>query len=291
MKSLSFTSKTVGAALFSLFSLTACDAPSSTAEQTHNEQATNTNDTKVEDDFIHKNQLPDDAPTYIVATDSDFPPFSFRADNGKATGYDVDLITAIGNHAGFKVNIIIADWKKWPEALEDGSVDIWAAGIAIQEYRKNLVSYSNPYLGYGTGALARNDEKSQNITKDNLKDYRLLALNGTVDLEFIQTLKQDKPEEANGVKTNYLGIKAISNHEADVLISNDKVLKYHTTLPQNKNFHVIDLDDEQDPNKMLGFTVKKGRQELVDKINEGLEAVKQDGTYQKINEKWFGSDN
>lgn len=237
---------------------------------------------------------PDTAPTsgktYMVAVDAGFPPFSYLDENGKPVGYDVDLINAIANKANMNVQVITKNWSEFPQALNNDQVDLWIAGISVSEERKAIIDYSEPYLTYKTAILTKNDEKGMAINQANLGEQRLVALEGTVDFDYAKTLVKT-PENLQGVSTTFLGAKEILTDKADAFVNNDRILQYHIKQYPEYNVRIfaLDITNNTSATDSLGIAVKKGNTELVKKLNQGLADIKQDGTYTKINQQWFGT--
>lgn len=77
------------------------------------------------------------------------------------------------------------------------------------------------------------------------------------------------------------------NNKVQAVAGDKTVLLYSLRPFPDVKYHTMDLEDVSE-NKGIGFAVKKGNTELLAKINTGLANIKANGTYQKINEKWFG---
>ena len=223
---------------------------------------------------------------YIVAVDSNFSPFTSLDEKGLPIGYDIDLIEAITKKSGIQIQIISKPWAQFPQALETNQVDMWIAGISITDERKQIVDFSDPYLSYTTSILTRSDPESLQMNQDNIGLYKLIALKGTVDYTSAQALVKN-PENLVAVKTTFLGIKDIASKKADGFINNDKVLNYYMKQHPELKLRTFNITNSAQTNE-LGIAFKKGNSELIQKINTGLTQIKQDGTYNKINEKWFG---
>ena len=65
---------------------------------------------------------------------------------GKITGYEIDLIKAMGEAAGFKVKIVAVPWKTIFNGLEKGKYDAVLASVSITEARKDKYDFSEPYF-------------------------------------------------------------------------------------------------------------------------------------------------
>lgn len=225
-------------------------------------------------------------PSYLVGTEATYPPFEFRNETGGAIGFDVDLLTAIGEKAGFQVKFLNEAWDKWPSSLESGQYDIWSSAIAINEERKNFVTYSDAYLSTYSIIMLLDNEKNRNIySLADLKNAIISSHAGTVNFEKIKEMKGSE----DGIvveNSDFLAVKNLLAGKVDAVIGDVNVLNYY--VKDNSKIKIrtfkVDTNDRID----LGFTVKKGRTELADKINLGLEGIKKDGTYQQIYQKWFG---
>ena len=81
-----------------------------------------------------------------VATEPSFAPFEFQKEgSSEFTGFDMDLIRAIGKQAGYKVEIQNMGFDALIPALNAGNIDVTIAGMSITEERKGAVAFADPY--------------------------------------------------------------------------------------------------------------------------------------------------
>ena len=64
-----------------------------------------------------------DKPTIVIGTELDYPPYSFTGDDGRPTGFNVELTQAIAEVMGLDVEIRIGPWSEIRDALETGRID------------------------------------------------------------------------------------------------------------------------------------------------------------------------
>ena len=83
-----------------------------------------------------------------VAMDLKFPPFTEMDENGNPKGIEVDIAKAFGDYLGREVEIINTDFSMLIPALEMGEADIIICDMTVNEERKEVVDFSEPYL-YG----------------------------------------------------------------------------------------------------------------------------------------------
>ncbi len=240
-------------------------------------------------------KLPANAPVYLVGTISSFPPFVMRDELGGAYGFDMDVMTAIGEQQGFGVKFIIAPWKGTLEMLNTGERDIIATGVVITPERQEIYDFSDPYLDTQWMAVLKEDAAAgkpryKTFEEAMANSKKFVTQGGAAGVPVLKKALQGRVGEVQEVDSQFMEIKAVINGQADVAYDISRVLQYytHTLGAEQKLYGLIDPNSEVNH---FGYVVKKGRtDDLLPKINAGLKAIKQNGTYQKIYEKWYGKD-
>ena len=87
-------------------------------------------------------------------------------------------------------------------------------------------------------------------------------------------------------KTNVLALKDLENGRLDAVVIDEVVINYYMTQNEGK-FKI--LDETLAPEE-YAVGVKKGNEELLNKLQTALDEMNEDGTAAKISEKWFGED-
>lgn len=261
--------------LFSLSFFTACDpkdTPSSNAQADKNEQQ---NSEQIKPAATKEN--------YIVAALSTFPPFVSRDETGDFIGFDVDILKAIGEREGFEVTYLVHPWKGIFDTLEEGTHQIISSAVVITPERQQLADFSDPYFQSSRMALVT-DTNLQSF--DQLKGKRFVTQAGTSNEPILREYFGEDIDLI-GVETQYQEIKELLAGHVDVAFDDSGVISYYAKqLAENGRTHAIKHPTY--PGDDFGFAVKRGNRELLDKINRGLKAIRQDGTYARIYKKWFG---
>ena len=118
----------------------------------------------------------------LVGTDSSFAPFEFLAEDGKNfTGFDMDLIRAIGKELGYKVVVQNMGFDATVPALRTGIVDAVIAGMTINEKRKKFVDFSDPYYTSGLIIMVPSSYTTTKSIKD-LEGKKIGAQVGTTGM-------------------------------------------------------------------------------------------------------------
>ncbi len=221
--------------------------------------------------------LPDTAPTYHVAM-FEYVPFKFKDEYGNDMGYDVDIIRAIGEEAGFKVKLTQVPFKNLLKSVQDGKYDLAMSGLSILPERQALMLSSKPYSKGRAGYLVQSSLEDKSL--DYLQDKRVAVLENS-SLHGI--LKEKNTANIILEPTMFLAFQAIFTDHADSAFGMEPTLFY-----QSDQFSEVSADfvPFSDP-IMTTVYAGKDKQEMITKVNEGLDKIKANGRYNKINQKWF----
>jgi polar amino acid transport system substrate-binding protein len=222
-------------------------------------------------------------PKYSVALEATFAPFEFRdMKTGDFTGFDVDLIKAIGQVAGFDVEIKEMGFDGIITALQTNNVDLAISGISIDDERKKAVDFSLPYYQSGLVVAVKADN---NTIKgfDDLKGKKIAVQIGTTGAKEAKKIPGAKVTELDKVPDVFLELK---NGGVDAVVNDLPVTAYYIQQG-NKDIKIVgDVRSAE----YYGIAVPKGKPEVLQKINDGLKALKASGQYAEIYKKWFGQE-
>ena len=232
-------------------------------------------------------KLPATAPTYLVATEASYAPYEFRGANGEIIGFDVDLLTAIGEKQGFKVQFLSRPWDGIFDTLKDGERDIVGAATEITEERKQTMDVSDPYLETRQLVVVKDSAADIKVFED-LKTKTVATQAGTT-VDILKAL-QGSEDKVVVTNTQYLAFKELLAGRVDAAFGEEGVMQYYVSSlsPEISKEKLRVIPYVRAEKAYLGFYVKKGRTDLLNQINAGVKEVQADGTYQKIHDKWFG---
>src|SRR5690606_38680184 len=101
----------------------------------------------------------------VVATDTAFVPFEFKQ-NGKYTGFDIDLWDAVATKASLKYRLQPMDFNSIIPGLQPRYLDAALAVITIRDDLKQVIDFSDPYYGSGLGILVNSDNSAIKTASD-----------------------------------------------------------------------------------------------------------------------------
>ena len=222
---------------------------------------------------------------YRVVTERVKPPMVAYVD-GKITGFEYDLLQAIAAKKGISFEYQVVDSKKdLLPALESGKADIAAGAITINDERRQKVNFSEPILDYSAAVLV---DKSLADAKSfaDLKGKSVAVGRGTVyDKMAADYLASGDGKNIVYYDTVWEQVKNLLNHQTQVVLGDSLILEYY--LQQNGSHQAVFVQNISFPKESYGFALAKNNTELQQEINDGLEKIREDGTYAKIYQTYW----
>lgn len=219
-----------------------------------------------------------------VGTNADFAPFEFQDENGSTEyqGFDMDLIRAVGKEMGYKVDIQNINFDGLIPAMESGNIDVIASGMTINDERKQQVAFSDPYYVSGLTIVVPKDNADIKGFAD-LKGKKIAVQIGTTSMKEAQKIEGADVKALNSSADTFMELKA---GNVDAIINDLPVNDYYIHKTGATDVKRL---DEKLTSEDYGFAMKKDNTELVEKVNAALKTLKENGEYDKIYEKWFGT--
>jgi glutamine transport system substrate-binding protein len=225
---------------------------------------------------------PQQLPQYKVASEIDYPPLEFRDTSGNVTGYDIDLMNAIGKVEGFQPVYQDMNFDGIIAAVEANSVDIGLSAFTITPERQKMVDFSIPYYRSGLIlAVAKNNNDIKSI--DDLKGKKIAAQIGTTGYDRAKLVPGATVKPFDHIPEALLDVK---NGDTVALINDLPVSAYYVNMSPN-DYKLVGntLDSEY-----YGIIVAKNRTQTLQQINDGLNKLKASGEFATIYKKWYGRD-
>ena len=214
-----------------------------------------------------------------VATDATFPPMEF-VENGKKTGFDVELVEAVAAKMGKKVEWVDIDFKGLVPGLIAKRYDMAVSAIYITEERKKVVDFTQSYYAGGLVAMVKDGSPIAKLTDLNGKKVSVQV--GTKSVGFM-TENYPKVQRVE-VEKNQEMFNLVDIGRADAAVTGKPAaFQYIRTRGGMK------VLPEQLTTEEYGMAVRKDMPELTAAVNKALEQLKADGGYKAIVDKWFPS--
>ena len=224
-----------------------------------------------------------DAPKVLkVGTNPDFAPFEFQEkDKKEFSGFDMDLIRALGKQAGYDVQINSLAFDGLLPALMSNNIDVAISGMTITPARAEKVLFSDPYYKSGLSIIVKNDNNAVKSVKD-LEGKKIAVQIGTSSAMAAKKIANATVREFNTVSDIFVELR---NGGVDAAINDLPVNQYYIKQMPNSGLKITgDLLAAED----YGIAFAKSNSEAQKKINAAMAELKKNGEYDKIYEKWFG---
>ena len=215
-----------------------------------------------------------------IAGDNRFPPYHYVNDNGIYKGFSVDIIHAIAIEMGIDVELIPMPFYTILDAINENQVDVILGLEKREEYDEYV--FSDSYLTMSKGIFVKNDNKYIAELED-LSDLSVIVQRGNVTNEMLRFINLDN---AIFVDNQQQGILTLMMGNAEVFVGNRITGQY--TIQKWKQTNFIKVVGAPIEPVDYCFAANKENQDMINMINEGIELIKKNGTYDKIYAKWFG---
>lgn len=221
-------------------------------------------------------------PKIRVASEAAYPPFETVDEKTKElTGFDIELMNAIGEKAGYEVEYQNTPFDSVLAGMATCQFDAAISAITITDERKEKMSFSDPYIDAGQIVTVRVD--NNDITgPEGLKGKNIgVQLSTTGEIE----AKKIEGATVKPYDTVDLAFLDLVNGQVDgVIADNPTTVTYVSRFKDKIKTVGTPFTDEH-----YGIAVCKTNTDLLNKINTALATLKSDGTIQKLQDKWLAA--
>lgn len=217
-----------------------------------------------------------------IGTEGTYAPFTFHDEDGKLTGFDVEIAEEVFKRLDIKPVFVETKWDGMIAGLDAKRYDMVANEVAIREDRLEKYDMSEPYIV--SKAVLVVGEANEDIK--SFEDLNGKKVGQSLDSNY------RKIAEANGATNTVVdgfnqAIDLITSGRIDATVNDN--LSYLDLKKQRPDLAIKKVDEEADATSNA-FLFRKDNKELVEAVNGALAEMKEDGTYLEISKKWFGED-
>ena len=204
-----------------------------------------------------------------VGTNAEFQPFEYLED-GKIVGFDVELMEEIAKLMGKEI-----EWKN----IAFDELDVIIAGMTATEERKKFVNFSETYYTSNQMILI-NKENPVVESFDKLAGHNVGVILGYTGDIAVSAIDGVKVQRYNGAAEAIMALKA---KKVDAVVLDSEPAKNYAK--QNKELGLINTDVSKEE---YAIAVGKDNKALADNIDKALKTLNENGTYDKLIQKYFG---
>jgi polar amino acid transport system substrate-binding protein len=215
--------------------------------------------------------------TLSVGSDIPYPPFE-QGKPGEYTGFDIELIEAIGEKIGRPVQVTDTSFETIFRDVAQGKFDAAISAATITEEREEAVDFSNPYYLSEQAVLVKEGSEIKSLA--GLEGKTVGVQQGTTGQELAKEKSgasevrpfPEGPDAVNALKAGTVEAVIIDAPVAENAVEKSGGIEIAENVPTEEDY---------------GIVVAQGETELLEQINAALKELEEDGTYAKIYEKWF----
>lgn len=219
----------------------------------------------------------------IVSFEPTFAPFESTGEDGEFAGFDIDLINAIAEAEGMDIELKSLGFDGLIPALETGQIDIAISGMTIKPDRVKKVDFSIPY--YEAGLVIAVPMENENIVEPkDLAGKKMAVQIGTTGADMANKFAGEYGATVKTYNTTDLVFMELINGGVDAVVNDKPVTQDFIRKRGQDRVKIVGdvLEGES-----YGIAVAKGNTELLDKINSGLNTIKENGKFAEIYQEWF----
>ena len=227
-----------------------------------------------------------------IGVEGAYPPFSWVTPDGELKGFDIDIARALVEAMGAEIKLVPQDWDGIIPALLARKYDAIIASMSITEERKKKVAFTNKYYNTPGKFIAKKGtipEFTRAEVKTATANKKIGVQRATIHDRFIteQGAESAKIKRYGTQDDAYLDLVA---GRVDMLLADSvAMLDGFLNQPEGKGYGYVgpDLNEKKYFGEGAGIAVRKQDKDLVEKFNKAIAQIRADGTYKKIQDKYF----
>jgi polar amino acid transport system substrate-binding protein len=225
-----------------------------------------------------------------IGTEGAYPPFNNLTADGKLEGFDIDIANALCEEMKVKCEFVTQDWDGIIPALQAGKFDAIVASMSITPERKEKVDFTHKYYNTPPAIVAPKDTEIKGVTKEDLAGKTVGVQVSTTHFNYSEKTYTDSTVKAYPTAQEYQ--LDLANGRLDAANDDISVIEEWLKTPDGACCKIVGsitpVPEIHGPG--AGIAVRKGEKDLVDKFNAAIDAIRANGKYKEINDKYFNFD-
>ncbi|MFM2481844.1 ABC transporter substrate-binding protein [Celerinatantimonas sp. YJH-8] len=227
--------------------------------------------------------------TMRYGLEAEYPPFESKTADGKLVGFDIELGNAICREAQLKCSWVESAFDTLIPALQAKKFDVINSAMNITAQRAKAIDFTNPIYQVPTQLIARKDAALE-PTATSLRGKNIGVLQGSIQEVYAKKHWQPKGVTITSYKDQNQVYNDLANGRLDgTLVMSTAGQSGFLDKPQGKDFGFAGkpVTDDKVLGIGIGFGLRKGDDQLRERINKAIKQVQQDGTIHQLSQKYF----
>jgi polar amino acid transport system substrate-binding protein len=219
-----------------------------------------------------------------VGTTPTYVPFEMTDKQGRIVGFEVDLLQAMSRALGVELELVAVPYTELLSGLMARKFDLIGSGMTVTQERNLKLNFSDSFIVVGQTVLLHPRLAGKVASIEDLDEagYRITTTEGTTAEAAAQRFLG--AARLSSFATPEEGVRQVVSGAADAFIHDAPYNLIAMTRPENQALLALEQPFTYEP---LAFGLKKGDYDSLNWINHFLNQVAQDGTYDRLYDKWF----
>ncbi|CRM49409.1 MULTISPECIES: transporter substrate-binding domain-containing protein [Pseudomonas] len=219
-----------------------------------------------------------------VGTTPTYVPFEMTDKQGRIVGFEIDLLKVMSQALGVELELVSVPYTELIKGLQAKHFDLIGSGMTVTQERNLALNFSDSFIVVGQTVLLRPGLLGKVASVEDLDDasYRIAATEGTTGESAAQRFLG--AARVSSFATPEEGVRQVVIGAADAFVHDAPYNLIALSRPENSALLLLEQPFTFEP---LAFGVKKGDFDSLNWINHFLNQVAQDGTYDRLHDKWF----
>ena len=228
--------------------------------------------------------------TLKIGTEGAYPPFNNLTSDGKLEGFDIDIANALCEEMKVKCEFVTQDWDGIIPALQAGKFDAIIASMSITPERMEKVDFTGKYYNTPPAIAAPKDTAIKGVSKEDLAGKTVGVQGSTTHFNYSEKTYTDSEVKAYPTAQEYQ--LDLANGRLDAVNDDISVLEEWLASADGACCKIVGAitPDPEIHGPGAGIAVRKGETALVEKFNAAIQAIRANGKYKEINDKYFTFD-
>lgn len=220
-----------------------------------------------------------------------YPPYSTKDASGKPVGWEIDLIDIICQELKEKCSLVDISWDGLIPALASRKIDVIWSSMSITAERKKRIDFTDKYYSAPSGMIGAKDGV-MGVSAEQLKGKLIgIGVSQTQSAYFHKHLADIATEKSYATVDE--SFQDLASGRIDYVFGDAVPLKEFLKTDLGKQcceYKGTVNDDDEILASGIGGGVRKGDDELRERLNAAIKAVRANGKYAEISKKYFDYD-
>lgn len=218
-----------------------------------------------------------------IGTEGAYAPFNYTNADGSLGGFDIDVAHALCDNMDVTCEIVAQDWDGIIPGLKAGKYDAIVAAMSVTPERAEQVRFTQPYFSNSLVFLAKQDSRFDPSNPADIANHSIAAQRSTISSQWLENEYPKANMKLYDTLSN--AFLDLGSGRVDAMISDKLPAIQWLSSPSNVGYEV--KGDEIDINDNFAIAVRPDDKALQEKLDQSLAAIKADGTFDAINQRYF----